>query len=85
MSRSSLANPSGPLDFETSWSKADKLFKKMSALSSDALASSLLREARKEKNMLRSLLKNYQVSEKMGAMLREGEVQREWLRLCGVR
>ena len=38
----------------------------MGTLNSDSLACSMLKEAKKEKNILKSLLKDYQISEKMG-------------------
>ena len=54
----------------------------MGSTSSDSLAEALLRKIDPEKNVVKNLLhKNYQISDKMGDLMKEKEVRREWSRL----
>lgn len=54
---------------------------KIVGLNSDRLAEKLLKFAKKEKEGLKTLMKNYQVSDKMKELMKEVEVREEWSRL----
>jgi hypothetical protein len=50
-------------------------------LHSDTLANKLLKLVKLEKGGLKNLMKNYQVSGKMGELLRNHDIKEEWARL----
>ena len=74
--------PKIPLEVESKWSKVDKILKNIANTNSDRLAQVLLKKTDSDKNVVKNLLqKNYQVSDRMGEMMKEREVIREWSRL----
>ncbi len=60
---------------DSKWERVDKLLAKISMLKSEPLADRLLLLAKREKGGLKGMMKNYQVSDRMGELLRQTEMR----------
>lgn len=81
LTEQSCFRPSLHGENQSKWGKIDQLISKIVGLNSDRLAEKLLKFAKKEKGGLKTLMKNYQVSDKMKELMKEVEVREEWSRL----